>query len=104
MATRRASCTTATPASFEVTFGILGQRGDFTVLTPSLLVKGGDVRSYEEKYGTGGTIALTPPPPELIGQNVLEVCPVLKLQRSLHSAVFCDEPARHADSSSLAGF
>ena len=57
----------------EVTIGLVGSFGSMRAMTPSVLVKHGDVLTYEDKYGVGVGAVLTPPPPEVASPEALSV-------------------------------
>lgn len=58
----------------EVTIGLIGSFGSMRAMTPSVVVKYGDVLTYEDKYGVGVGAVLTPPPPEVASAAALSVC------------------------------
>mmetsp|Transcript_9928 Transcript_9928/g.36304 ORF Transcript_9928/g.36304 Transcript_9928/m.36304 type:complete len:1061 (+) Transcript_9928:97-3279(+) len=57
----------------ETTVGVMGPKGEMQALTPSITVREiGDVLSLEEKFQGGTGVNLTPPPPQIIGEEQLE--------------------------------
>jgi hypothetical protein len=57
----------------EVSIGVYGIAGDMQAMTPTLTLKKGGLLTLEEKYGTGVGSLLTPPPPQIVQAEVVEV-------------------------------
>jgi D-alanine--D-alanine ligase len=56
----------------EMTVGIIEQKGQLHVLSPSITIAEGEVLSLEEKFQGGTGINLTPPPAQLIAPDALK--------------------------------
>ncbi len=55
----------------ELTVGVLEKEGQYHSLTPSITVASGEVLSLEEKFQGGTGINFTPPPKEIISDNLI---------------------------------
>lgn len=58
----------------EVTIGVYGVAGEMVAMTPSMTLKNGAVLSLGEKFATGGGVSLTPPPPDIVPEDSVQVC------------------------------